>query len=65
MRESGETQRKSGYAELVEKSADAAKPDQAAVHEILRDIEVLAQFRPHAVMAEYQWWVDEVGRGGP
>ena len=51
--------------ELVKKWADEAKADQSTVYEALRDIEVLAQFRPHAAMPEYQWWVDEVGRGRP
>jgi hypothetical protein len=48
--------------ELVKAWADATGPDQAALNTVLRDIQVLAQFKPNPAMPEYQWWVDELAR---
>jgi hypothetical protein len=46
---------------LVKAWADSTGPDQAAVLEVLQNIQVLAQFKPNASMPEYQWWVDQFG----
>jgi hypothetical protein len=50
---------------LVKQWADATKPDQATLLRVLRDIEVLAQFKPNATMSEHRWWVDELAKGSP
>jgi hypothetical protein len=51
--------------QLVKAWADATRPDQAALLQVLQDIETLAQFTPNATMPEHQWWVTELARGGP
>jgi hypothetical protein len=51
--------------ELVKAWADASTPDQAALLEVLRDIQVLAQFKPNPSMPEYQWWRDRLIQIGP
>lgn len=51
--------------ELVKRWADATKPDQATLHKVLQDIQVLAQFKPNSSMPEYQWWVDELAKAPP
>lgn len=50
---------------LVKRWADATKPDQATLCNVLRDIQMLAQFRPNPNMPEYQWWVDELAKSNP
>ncbi len=50
---------------LVKKWADANGPDQATLHKVLQDIQVLAQFKPNPTMPEYQWWVDELAKAVP
>ena len=51
--------------ELVKAWADATKRGQATLCKVLRDIQVLAQFRPNPAMPDYQWWVDKLANGGP
>jgi hypothetical protein len=51
--------------ELVKAWADATGPDQPVLNRVLLDIQVLAQFKPNATMAEYQWWVDELAKRTP
>lgn len=51
--------------ELVRTWADATVPDQAAQNRVLRDIEVLAQFKPNPTMSGHQWWVDQLASGSP
>lgn len=50
---------------LVKRWADAAKPDQATLCKALKDIQVLAQFKPNSTMPEYQWWLDELAKENP
>ncbi len=51
--------------ELVKAWADATRPDQATLNCVLRDIQILAQFKPNPVMPEYQRWLDEVSKPIP
>ncbi len=51
--------------ELVKAWATASGPDQAMLHGVLQDIEVLAQFKPNASMPEYKWWVSELLKASP
>ncbi len=51
--------------ELMKAWADATGPAQSVLKKVLQDIEDLAQFKPHPSLPEYQWWVDELGNGGP
>ncbi len=51
--------------QLVKAWADATMPDQPTLARILQDIQVLAQFRPNPSMPEYQWWVNQLAKGGP
>lgn len=51
--------------ELVKRWADATKPDQATLRKVLRDIQVLAQFKPNPAMPECHWWVDELAKAPP
>ncbi len=46
--------------QLVKMWADTAHPDQPTLVKTLRDIELLAQFRPNATMPECQWWLDQL-----
>ena len=46
--------------ELVKRWADLAGPDQSVLKRVLRDIDVLAQFKPNPTMPHYQWWVDQI-----
>jgi hypothetical protein len=46
--------------QLVKMWADTAHPDQPTLVKALRDIEVLAQFRPNSTMPECQWWLDQL-----
>jgi predicted nucleic acid-binding protein len=51
-------------AELVKAWADVTKADDAAVAEVLRDIQDYARFTPHRTMPLRSWWVDTIGKGG-
>ena len=42
--------------QLVKAWADATRPAEATIAQVLADIETLAQFRPSAVMPESAWW---------
>ena len=46
--------------ELVKAWADATRPDQATLVQILKDIQTLAQFRPNLTMPEAAWWLEIV-----
>jgi hypothetical protein len=46
--------------QLVKIWADTAHPDQPTLVKALRDIEVLAQFRPNSTMPECRWWLDQL-----
>jgi hypothetical protein len=50
---------------LLKRWADATQPDQATLSKVLRDIQVLAQFRPSPSMPEYQWWLDALAKAAP
>ncbi len=50
--------------ELVRQWADVAKREQATLCKVLQNIQVLAQFKPNPAMPDYQWWVDELAKGG-
>ena len=50
---------------IVKRWADAMQPDQATLCNVLRNIQVLAQFKPNPAMPEYQWWVDELATAPP
>jgi hypothetical protein len=50
---------------LVKAWADATGPDQARLNTILKDIEVLAQFKPNRSMPEYHWWIEELAKAEP
>jgi hypothetical protein len=50
---------------LVKAWADATGPAQAMLKQVLQDIQVLGQFRPHPAMREYQWWVDQLAGATP
>ncbi len=47
--------------QLVKMWADKDHPDQPTLVKALKDIELLAQFRPNALMPECQWWLDQFG----
>lgn len=51
--------------ELLKRWADATGPDQAALHKVLQDIQILAQFKPNPAMPEYRWWIDELAKPVP
>jgi hypothetical protein len=51
--------------ELMKTFADSVQPPQAALVQLLRDIQFLAQFVPNASMPEYQWWVDQLAAAPP
>ncbi len=51
--------------ELVKIWADAAKPPKPVLHQALKDIQFLAQFRPNSSMPCYEWWNDRVAKAGP
>jgi hypothetical protein len=42
---------------LLRAWADATRPDQFMLKRVLKDIELLAQFRPNPSMPDYPWWV--------
>jgi predicted nucleic acid-binding protein len=42
--------------QLVKAWADAGRPTQAVLAQVLADIETLAQFRPNSSMPESVWW---------
>lgn len=46
--------------QLIKTWADVDHPDQATLVNALKDIELLAQFRPNATMPEFQWWLDQL-----
>jgi hypothetical protein len=48
--------------ELVKLWADATAPVQAELNRVLREIQVLAQFRPNRTMPECQWWFDQLSK---
>jgi hypothetical protein len=52
-------------AELVKAWADATSVDEAAVIQILRDIQTYARFTPHKTMPLHLWWVDTLNKGKP
>lgn len=45
--------------QLLKLWADNAHPDTPTLVKAIRDIELLAQFRPNPAMPEYQWWLDQ------
>lgn len=47
--------------QLVKLWADKAAPDQSTLVKALKDIELLAQFRPNESMSEYHWWLNQIG----
>jgi predicted nucleic acid-binding protein len=47
--------------QLMKMWADNAHPDQPTLVKALKDIEILAQFRPSEMMLECQWWLDQLG----
>jgi hypothetical protein len=51
--------------ELVKAWADALTPDRAALLRVLRDIQLLAQFKPNPSIPKYQWWVDQLAQTSP
>jgi len=51
--------------ELVKAWADALTPDRAALLRVLRDIQLLAQFKPNPSIPKYQWWVDQLAKTSP
>jgi hypothetical protein len=51
--------------QLVKAWADAISPDPASLLRALRDIQLLAQFKPNTSMPEYQWWADELAKCSP
>ena len=51
--------------ELIKKWADTKNPGEAVLHQVLKDIQVLAQFKPNQSMPEFQWWMDELARVSP
>jgi hypothetical protein len=46
--------------ELVKAWAASARPDQPTLVKALRDIQVLAQFKPNPSMPEHGWWVAQL-----
>ena len=46
--------------ELVKSWADADHLDQATRAKTLKDIELLAQFRPNPTMPEHHWWLSQM-----
>src|SRR5207247_2478343 len=50
--------------QLVRAWADATGPDQRSLIRVLRDIQVLAQFKPNPSLPEYQW-VDQLVNATP
>jgi hypothetical protein len=46
--------------QLLNTWANAVHPDQATLVKALKDIELLAQFRPNASMPNCKWWLDIV-----
>jgi hypothetical protein len=51
--------------QLVKAWADALAPDQATLLQVLKDIQVLAQFKPNPTMPECPWWVDQLAKARP
>jgi hypothetical protein len=51
--------------QLVKAYADATTPSQAALVQLLQDIQMLAQFVPNPTMPEYQWWMDQLAPPSP
>jgi hypothetical protein len=51
--------------QLLKAWADATTPDQAVLLQVLRDIEVLAQFKPNPSMPEFRWWLDRFAAASP
>jgi len=50
---------------IVRRWAEASKPNQATLRQVLRDIQVLAQFKPNPSMPEYDWWIDVLDKTIP
>lgn len=46
--------------QLVKAWVDATRPDRDTVVQVLTDIQTLAQFRPNAMMPEFDWWVGQI-----
>jgi len=51
--------------QLVKTWADQTNPDESALLNVLREIQILAQFRPNPSMPEYQWWLDQLTKANP
>ena len=51
--------------QLVKAWADATTPARITLQRVLRDIQVLAQFKPNPSMPEYLWWVDQLAKASP
>ncbi|MFN0050631.1 MAG: PIN domain-containing protein [Planctomycetales bacterium] len=49
--------------QLLKTWADCEQPDQETITQVLREIELLSQFRPNASMPEHQWWLDQLHQG--
>jgi hypothetical protein len=50
-------------AELVKAWADAARADEAAVAQLLLDIQNYARFIPHKTMPLHSWWAKMITKG--
>jgi len=46
--------------QLVKTWADAVHPSQGTLLKVLKNIELLAQFRPNPSMPDWQWWMDQL-----
>ena len=51
--------------ELIHAWADETGPTQAGLCNVLRDIQILAQFKPHPSMPHANWWSDELTKSSP
>ena len=51
--------------ELVKKWADAVQPAEPVLHQALKDIQFLAQFRPNSSMPCCKWWNEQLAKAGP
>jgi hypothetical protein len=46
--------------QLLKTWAEGTNPDQPTLVKALKDIELLARFRPNPTMPESQWWLDQL-----
>jgi hypothetical protein len=51
--------------QLVKTWADATKPAQATLKEVLQNVQVLAQFRPNSSMPSCSWWIKQLAKRRP